>query len=42
MVVDLSAQEDDVVLEKARVDVIRALAEAGFFDDGGDEHGNSG
>ena len=41
VVVDRAAQKDDVVLQKARVDVVRALAGAGFFDDGGDEHGKT-
>jgi hypothetical protein len=36
-VVDPSAEEDHAVLEKARVDVIRAFAATAFFDDHGNE-----
>jgi len=38
MIIDPTAQEDDIVLQKARIDVVSALAEAGFFDDCGDKH----
>ncbi len=36
-VVDRRAEEDDPLLEQARVDVERALAAAGLLDDDGDE-----
>src|SRR5690606_22645109 len=35
---DGPAQEDDPILEQARVDVVSPLASVGLLDDGGDEH----
>jgi len=40
VVVDRAAQKDNAFAEKARVNIVRAFAEGGFFDDGGDEVGH--
>ena len=37
LIVDGRAEEDDAVLEQARVDVVGALAPPGLFDDDGDK-----
>ena len=42
LVADGRTQEDDAVLQQARVDVVRALAAAGVFDDDGNEVGQGG
>ncbi|HVU06528.1 MAG TPA: RsmE family RNA methyltransferase [Candidatus Paceibacterota bacterium] len=40
MVIDRSGEEYDVLLEEARIDVVRALAKVRFFYDGRDENGH--